>query len=100
MGLLWPAMRGGETQWNYLVGALGFPSRRTAQRWRKELMGEMHMRPGLFDGGEDHLQELMALIGTMLKKTGHVGCMKGTIGCDGISTVADVSMDEDGSCMG
>ena len=63
-------------------------------------MEEMHMRPGLFDAGEDHLQGLMALIGTMLKKTGHVGCMKGTIGCDAISAVADVSIDEDGNVHG
>ena len=90
----------GETPWAYLVKILGFPSWRTIQVWRADLLAQMGIDKDVFDGSEENLGKLLEVIGKVLRDTGHPEWMKGTVACDAVAATGSVSVGQDGTVTG
>jgi hypothetical protein len=44
----------------------------------------------LFDGSEEHLEQLMQAMRNVLEQTGHARCLKDSVACDAIDATARV----------
>jgi hypothetical protein len=82
------------------VQVLGFPSWRTIQGWRQDLMDQMGLKDDLFDGSDENLMKLFELIQQVRHSTGHPQYMKGSVACDVIAASSGVSVGEDSTVTG
>jgi hypothetical protein len=90
----------GEAPWQYLVQFLSFPSWRTIQVWRAELLDSLKLTEEIFDGEPEHLRVLMGLIGEFCESMGFEGWNDWTLTCDAVSGNPSVEITPEGDVHG